>query len=248
MKNIIILEDEAVAGRRLKKVVTQLGYTVLEMFTSASALDSYLKTHNEPDLYLMDIHLSDCIVFEYLQEVALRSPIIFTTAFDKYAINAFKQNSIDYLLKPIQIKELKAALDKYNQLQFKGRGLDIDILKNLIAGNKYKSRISFKIGDKYTIVNCNDITHLFSRDKATFLHQSSSGRTFPIESSLTSITAELDPHIFFMVNRSCTINVNYIADIIRYSSNRLKIKLTGVEGDDIIVARERISGFKEWLG
>lgn len=248
MIKALIVEDEAVAGRRLQKLLVQQGLEVLDICSSNRELQAYLMQNPEPDLFFLDIHLSDGIVFDFLQKQELQAPIIFTTAYDQYAIKAFKQNSIDYLLKPIDAAELEAALGKFRKADV-APNIDLKMLSALLQQKQepeYRSRLLVKVGEHLRTFTVSELTHLYSAQKITFAHTSSQ-RSYPIDPSLDQMEQELDPKQFFRVSRSHLINIEYIEDIISFSSSRLKVILRHAE-EEIIVSRDRVKNFKSWLG
>ena len=227
------------------------GLEVVGQFQSNRQLRSFLVQPDQPDLYFLDIHLSDGIVFETLQEVEVRTPIIFTTAYDEFAIRAFKQNSVDYLLKPINRNELKRAIDKFREVfQVKVPALDPALISRLLqqpAPTEYRSRVKVQVGDRLRSLKMEEIALLFSENKMTFV-QLESGRSYPLDSSLESIAAELDPRQFYRVNRGQVVNIEFISDVVAYSNSRLKVLIHTKKAPDIVVARERVKAFKQWLG
>lgn len=249
MIKVLIVEDEAVAGRRLQKMLLKQGLEVQGICGSNRELQSFLDQTAEPDLFFLDIHLSDGIVFDFLQQHELRAPIIFTTAYDQYAIKAFKQNSIDYLLKPIDEEELEAALEKFKKTNTPPK-VDLRTLSALLQREQkpeYRSRLLVKVGEHLRTFAVSDLTHLYSAQKITFAHTHTQ-RSYPIDPSLDQMEQELDPRQFFRVSRSHLINIDYIKDIITFSSSRLKVILQHAEQEEIIVSRDRVKDFKNWLG
>ena len=248
---VMIVEDEGLAARRLIKMIETMGYEVVKHTKSNAATKEYLSQNEEPDLYLMDIHLSDGIVFELLQSINLKSPIIFTTAFDQYAIKAFKQNSIDYLLKPIDEDDLEIALNKFQKLHSPQGQINMEMINALLQKSnttiEYRDRIRIKIGDHYKSILVNDITHFYSEEKITFC-QTKEGRSYPIDYSIESMSQQLSPKRFHRVSRSFILNIDFIDDVISYSNSRLKVNVRGVAQQEIIVARDRVKEFKNWLG
>ncbi|HKK73989.1 MAG TPA: LytTR family DNA-binding domain-containing protein [Saprospiraceae bacterium] len=249
MIKVLIVEDEAVAGRRLQKMLLKQGLAVQGVCGSNRELQSFLDQTAEPDLFFLDIHLSDGIVFDFLQQHELRAPIIFTTAYDQYAIKAFKQNSIDYLLKPIDEEELEAALEKFKKANSPPK-VDLQTLSTLLQREQkpeYRSRLLVKVGEHLRTFSVSDLTHFYSAQKITFAHTQAQ-RSYPIDPSLDQVEQELDPRQFFRVSRSHLINIDYIKDIITFSSSRLKVILQYAEQEEIIVSRDRVKDFKNWLG
>ncbi len=249
MIRAVIVEDEGVAARKLQQQLEAQGVQVLESLRSNRGLQAFLEGDTTPDLYFMDIHLSDGIVFDTLQATELEVPIIFTTAYDEYAIRAFKQRSIDYLLKPIDSRELREALEKYRSMFQPEIQLDWQLLGQLVQGAAHatRERIRIKTGHHLRSVKLRAVPLLFSEHKLTFVLLEN-GRSYPIDFSLEGIYAELDPSQFFRANRQQIVNIEFIEQVVTYSGSRLKVQLTSKEQPEIVVARERVADFKAWLG
>ena len=250
--NVIIVEDEAIAARRLQRMLEKKGMFVMKVISSVSNLKEQIHASDQPELYFFDIHLNDGIVFEALENVDFDIPIVFTTAYDQYAIKAFKQNSIDYLLKPIDDEELDAAISKYKKSQTKP--VDISALTALLNNAtpsvqkpSYRERISIRIGDKIKTISIIEISFFYSDNKMNFLY-TSEGRSYPIEQTIESISKELDPKKFFRVNRGYIVSIDAISEVIAYSNSRLKVKIKKADDHEIIVSREKVKEFKAWLG
>ncbi len=250
MIRTVIVEDEGVAARKLQAMLEKEGMEVIASLKSNRALQNFMSSSDPPDLYFMDIHLSDGIVFETLQSLTIKTPIIFTTAYDEFAIRAFKQNSVDYLLKPVDKTELKAALAKFNDLFQKEPQVDLNAaISQLLNNHKedYRERIKVKVGDRLRSIKIEEAALFYSESKITFV-LTAVGRAYPIDQSLEQISGELDPKRFHRVNRSQIVNIDFIDDVIAYSNSRLKVLLNNTTDHEIIVARERVKGFKAWLG
>ena len=249
MIRAVVIEDEGVAARRLSKMLSDADIEVKQVLKSNEELQAYLIGNERPDIFFMDIHLNDGIVFETLQKVEVKTPIIFTTAYDEFAIKAFKQKSIDYLLKPVDKSELNNAIAKFESMYPPQNGLDIKAISALLNGNgqSYRERIKVKIGDKLRSIKMRDVTMLVSESKITFI-RSEDGRAYPVDQSLEALGDELDPVQFHQVNRSQIVNIDFVVDVIAYSNSRLKVVVEGSETKEIIVSRERVRGFKDWLG
>jgi len=249
--NAIIVEDEAIAARQLQRMLEARGIDIIGLMTSVEELRDQLKNPIQPDLYFFDIHLNDGIVFEALAGIEMEVPIIFTTAYDQYAIKAFKQNSIDYLLKPIDDDELDAAIDKYKKSQ--KQSVDLSALtallhqSNPVSQPTYRERISIRIGDKIKTLSISEILFFYSENKMNYLY-TNEGRSYPIDQTIESISKELDTSQFYRVNRGYIVSVSAIAEVIAYSNSRLKVKINNADGHDIIVSREKVKEFKKWLG
>ncbi len=249
---ILLIEDEHFAAEKMKKLIHDINesYTIVEVLDSVEASIDYLQTNEHPDLILSDIHLADGICFSIYSTVNVQCPIIFTTAYEKYAIQAFEVNSIDYLLKPIQKERLQQALEKYESTTL----ADADStalfqeFKTLLAktNKEYKSRFLCKLGNKIKSIPTGSIRYFYSKDKLTFLVDDNQNR-FPVNHNLEEIDNMLDPKYFFRVNRKYIIHFDGIDEIHPYFKGRLKLKLTPDINDDIVVSTDRSPLFKAWL-
>lgn len=245
----LIIEDEKLAAEKLEKMLLDI---VPEM-EIAGKLQSVLDTINwlgqnpNPDLIFMDIQLDDGICFEIFEAIKIKTPVIFTTAYDKYAIKAFEVNSVDYLLKPIEKEALARAVNKYKNL-FENKPLTElpigQIFQKIVK--TYKTRFFVKIGNHYHSVPIDEIECFFIRERATFL-KIKSGKNYDVDYSLDQIQKLVDPDMFFRINRNYLININAIQDIYSYSTSRLGVKLNMLDHLDLIVSREKVSDFKNWL-
>lgn len=210
----------------------------------------WLKNNTQPNLIFLDIQLSDGLSFEIFEEVQLTSAIIFTTAYDQYALKAFKLNSIDYLLKPIDEEEVVVALQKFKSLKPKTPILstDFNVFKQLIldSDKNYKKRFTTQIGQHLKLIETDSIECFYSQDKATFIF-TNTGRSFLIDGSLELVFGMLNPKLFYKVNRKFIVQLNAINDMISYTNSRLQIKLNTYNQDEIIVSREKVKDFKKWL-
>lgn len=222
---------------------------ILDVLDSVKTAVKWLSA-NEADLLFFDIQLADGLSFEILNQVHINTPIIFTTAFDEYAIKAFKVNSIDYLLKPIDPEELQNALDKFHQ-NFEKQETQQPNLAMLEQAMKmltkqYKERFVVKIGEHIHTISVSDTAYFFSQDKATFLVTQDKKR-YIIDYSLEDVENLLDPQEFFRINRKYLISLRAVKDIVSYSNSRLRIILNQSDEMDAIVSRERVQDFKKWL-
>ncbi len=248
---VIIIEDEKPSARRLQRMVGNLGIEAETMLHSVEEAIDWFQNNKHPDLIFLDIQLSDGLSFEIFEAIEIKSAVIFTTAYDEYALQAFKLNSIDYLLKPIDTDELKIAVDKYkeNSSQKQAVTLDFNDIKNLLINpieRVYKKRFSVKVGQHLKLINIDDIECFYSENKGTYMH-TKDGRNYLIDPTLEQLEDELEPQTFFRINRKFFVNVNAIKDIISYTNSRLQIKLNTYKAQDVIVARERVKDFKGWL-
>ena len=247
--NVVIIEDEPLAAEHLANMLRKVdpSIRIIALLESVSmSLDAFRKGLN-PDLIFMDIHLSDGLSFELFQSIKIDHAIIFTTAYDDYAIQAFKTNSIDYLLKPINSKDLQQALEKYERLQGIQRAIPNDLISMYLhRSTTYKTRFLVKSGEAISHVNCESVTCFFSEDKHTLL-LSNQSKKYVIDYTLDSLEGMLDPAMFFRINRKLICSIVAIRKVHTYFNSRLKISLDGIEGDDLVVSRERVAAFKEWL-
>jgi len=242
-----ILEDEGVALRRLKKMLEALEVEVIAEASSLEEFSALGPRHGSVDVYFLDIHLTDGNVFEFLERHPLNKPIIFTTAYDQYALQAFKQYSIDYLLKPFSRNDLEAALEKYKQ-HFRSEPEHMAaLIRHYQEGPDYRRRIRIKIGEKIQSIPMEEVHLLYSEQKMTMV-RTAGGRSYPVDITLSALSSELDPRQFFQVNRGAIVQIDAIREVNIYSNSRLKVQVPDWEGEPIIVARERVNDFKDWLG
>lgn len=248
--NILIVEDEGPAARRLMQLLNDKmpGAQIHGNLDTITSAVQWLQNHPEPDLILLDIQLADGISFELFERIKLNSPIIFCTAYDQYAIRAFKVNSIDYLLKPIDPDELDHALNKFRN----GRrepAISLEQIRGLIqpAVKTFKNRFLVKVGERIQSVDAQDIAFFFSEDKVTFL-QTAAGKKFIIDYTLDELEGMVSPETFFRLNRKYIGAISAIKEVFTYSNSRLKVHLSNCADNDILISRERMGAFKGWLG
>ena len=249
--NVIIIEDEKPAARRLSRLLEALNVHVSVLLHSVEEAIHWFQNNDHPDLIFLDIQLSDGLSFEIFDEIEVKSAIIFTTAYDEYALQAFKLNSIDYLLKPIDDEELEVAVKKYKALKPEPQklALDFDDIKKLLVNpieRTYKKRFTVKVGQHLKIINADEVECFYSENKGTYA-ATSEGRNYLLDTTLENLEGELEPKIFFRVSRKFCINVSHIKDIVSYANSRLQIKLNHFSEQEIIVSRERVRDFKLWL-
>jgi DNA-binding LytR/AlgR family response regulator len=250
---VVIIEDEAFAALRLKKMIKKYDpeITILAELESVAESVKWFRSNPEPDLIFLDIHLEDDLSFAIFEQVNISSPVIFTTAFDEYAIKAFKLKSIDYLLKPIVQEELAAALKKYDH--FSGlhqQSVDLQSLYKLLTTSEknYRERFSISVGSKIKMVEVADIAYFFVMDKGVYL-RSLQGHTYTIDYTLDKLEELLNPASFFRINRKYMVNIASIANMVAYSRGRVKLELKPAADDayDTIVSIDRSADFKKWL-
>ncbi len=237
-------------------MVSVLGLEVKAMLHSVKEAILWFSENEEPDLIFLDIQLSDGLSFEIFEEIEVQSAIIFTTAYDEYALKAFKLNSVDYLLKPIDQDELNTAVEKFKKnymlstpLPSEGAGGRIfSEIKKLLnpTENQFKKRLTIKVGQHLKIINIDNIECFLSENKATYIH-TNENRNHLIDNPLDFWQNELNPKTFFRVSRSFIVNINAIKDIVAYSNSRLKLVLNSYKEQEIIVSRERVKEFKTWV-
>ena len=248
---VLIIEDEKPSARRLQRMLSELGVEVSQLLHNVSEAIDWFTINEHPDLIFLDIQLSDGLSFEIFDVVDVNSSIIFTTAFDEYALQAFKLNSIDYLLKPIDIDELEVAVQKYRQFkpQTQNVQLNFEDIKKLLSNpieREYKKRFTTKIGQHIKMVNVDDVECFYSENKGTYIH-TVEGRDYLLDTTLEQLEKELEPEKFFRISRKFYVNINGIKDIISYTNSRLQLKLKSYNTEEVIVARERVKEFKVWL-
>ncbi len=248
---ILIIEDEKPAQDRLQKQLLAIdpAIEIVGFLDSIKNSVSWLKQNEHPDLLLLDIQLADGLSFSIFEQVNTNTPIIFCTAYDEHAIKAFKLNSVDYLLKPIDQGELAGALDKYNAYHKQAQQtINMDALQQLLNEPKkrFKQRFMVKVGDKIKSIDHQQIQFFYSEQKATFL-QTADKRKYIIDYTLDQLDEMIDPSIFFRLNRKYITSLEAIENVFSYSNSRLKVMLNDCTDNDILVSRERVGKLKEWL-
>ncbi|MBK6930008.1 MAG: response regulator transcription factor [Saprospirales bacterium] len=250
--NVLILEDEDLAAWALISKLQRLDPTieVLATLDSVRSAVEWCRSHPAPDLAFFDIQLADGLSFEIFEQVKVPCPIIFTTAYDAYALRAFRVNSVDYLLKPVDQDDLARAFSKLRQLQ-QPAALDAEAVRRILQTLKtpeYKTRFMVKIGDHLTAIVDTDIDFFFGENKIVWLrHQN--GRKYPVDYTLDQLEEMLHPQQFFRLNRQYIAAIGAIKDVVSYSNSRLKVTLRDPLGsEDILISREKVEAFKQWLG
>jgi DNA-binding LytR/AlgR family response regulator len=248
--NVLIIENEKPAADKIVRLLKKVdeSVTVTDIIESVEGSINRLQKEPLPDLILMDIQLDDGLCFEIFETIKIDIPVIFTTAYDEYILKAFKVNSIDYLLKPIEELPLRNAISKFKSLHYKDT-LRKDLLKGLFKelNSGYKNRFLVKIGTNYRSIQVSEISCFYILERAVFI-RTFADTDYSVDYSLDTIQKTIDPGIFFRINREFIVNINAISDIISYSSSRLKIKLNSRKPiDDLIVSRDKVSEFKTWI-
>ena len=256
--NVVVIEDERLTAKRLVSLIKKYDASIKVVVEIPSVTEaiSWFETHpvSSVDLMFMDIHLEDGDSFQIISKLNLQTPIIFTTAFDEYMIRAFKVNSIDYLLKPINYEELAAALDKFRLLRTRNEAspspVDIAALvKQLSQQNspQFKERFMVTVGTKIRSVKAETIAYFYMEEK-TVLLVTNDGTTLPVDYSLDKLMHVVDPKKFFRVSRQFVVSLNSIQMIHTLSAGKLKLDLVPRSKHEVFVSGDRVSAFKEWLG
>lgn len=248
--NTIIIEDEEFAARRLENMITECdsNIKVLAQLQSVKESVEWLRSNPQPDLIFLDIQLDDDLSFAIFEQVEVKSNIIFTTAFDEYAIKAFKLKSIDYLLKPIGKEELNAAITKYKNWTNNSLVIDPSLLRDLIAPKtvQYRDRFMVSVGEKLKTVQVDEIAYFFSTGGITFM-VTHANRQYSIDISLDNLIPQLNPRHFFRVNRQYLVSLKGIGNVHVFPKSRLKLDLNPAANAEIFVSIEKVVDFKEWL-
>jgi len=249
--NILIIENEIPAADKLVKLLkkTDRSIVIMGVVETVEEAINRLQMKPLPDLILMDIQLDDGLCFEIFETIEVDIPVIFTTAFDEYTLKAFKVNSVDYLLKPIDEKALVSALEKFKKLYYNDKDPFKRDFKQLINEfrNQYKSRFLIKIGEKFRSVPTGEISHFHISERSVFLSDFQ-GKDYGIDYSLDQIQGILDPRKFFRINRECIVNIDAISLMHSYSSSRLQLSLKNEENNELfVVSREKVTEFKKWI-
>jgi DNA-binding LytR/AlgR family response regulator len=249
---VVIIEDEAPAANRLSKLLQDISsdIDVIQQLDSVESAVKYLQPAKNIDLIFMDIQLADGLSFDIFQQVTITTPVIFTTAFDQYTLKAFKVNSIDYLLKPIDEAELKNAVLKYQQLYPKqGNDFSEKILKVMREMNAavYAERLLIKRGQQLSYLKTTTTAYCYADGKLCYAVDFSSNK-YLLETNLSQLEEQLQPKQFFRVNRNLLVNIESIIKVHTWLGGRLKLELSLAAHTETIVSRERVNGFKSWLG
>ena len=248
--NILIVENEKPAAEKLVRLLMKIdkSITILGIVETVEESINRIQEKPLPDLILMDIQLDDGLCFEIFETTNVDIPVIFTTAYDEYTLKAFKVNSIDYLLKPIDEELLRSALAKFMKLYADKDPFKRDFKQLLYEfRNQYKSRFLIKIGEKYRSVTAADISYFYINERSVFLSDNN-GKDYGVDYSLEQLQTLLDPRKFFRINRECIINIEAISLMYSFSSSRLQLTLKNREKSDLfVVSRDKVAEFKKWI-
>ena len=250
--NVLIAEDEPLAAERLIGLLKECdpGIHVSEQVDSVKDLARFFEAGNTADLLLLDIQLADGKTFEAFQKVTISTPIIFTTAYDQYAIEAFKHFSIDYLLKPIRKSDLQSALKKLNQIRQPWDSSQFKMVKELLekqVGQKYKERFLIKSGNKLQYKSADEAAYFFADDKLCYFVTKKENKKFIIDHTLEELEIMLDSRKFFRISRKFLIHIDAIHELKGSVSSRMEVKLFQPCDHDLTVSRDRVQEFKNWL-
>ena len=248
---VLIIEDEIPAAKRLSGLVKQYrpDAQIVEVIDSIEGAVKWLNTFEKPDLLFMDIQLSDGLSFDIFNHTQIQSPIIFTTAYDQYTLKAFKVNSVDYLLKPIDPEELEKAFLKFDKIYNQPQSYDRSVIENLLQAmtqKDYKSRFIVKVGQQLTYISVSDISYFYSEDGLLCV-KTNNGKRHILDYTLDQLEQVLNPTEFFRINRKIITRIDAINKIYTYFNSRLKLELQPKTELEAIVSRDRVSDFKKWL-
>lgn len=250
--NTLIVEDEMPAAKRLEKLLGKHcpNCHISAHIDSVESAVAWLSENPAPDLIFMDIQLADGLSFDIFSKTSVNAPVIFTTAFDQYTLKAFKVNSVDYLLKPIDPDELKKAIDKYEKHYRKTESFDPsgieNMLKSVLAQQHYKERFLVKVGQNLVYIPIKEVAYFFSEEGIAFA-QCTNGKKHIIEYTLDQLDSLLNPANFFRINRQIIVRPESILKIATWFNSRLKLEITPPNDLNLVVSRDRVPHFKKWL-
>lgn len=251
---VLIIEDEQLGAEKLTRLLGAIDSSIEIVGNTRSIRSSveWLLQHEHPDIILMDIELTDGQSFEIFSHVEIKSMVIFTTSYDEYALQAFKVNSVDYLLKPIKREELKTALDKYQQWQqkFSGPSLSIEQLINGLKQQQskvWRSRFLVKQGQKLLSVEVHEIAYFYADGRLSYFVDWNKQK-FILDYTLEEIEQMLDPQQYYRANRGFIIHVKAVSQIHNYFNGKLKLDLKPATEKEVLISREKATEFKEWMG
>jgi DNA-binding LytR/AlgR family response regulator len=249
--NILLIEDEEPAALRLKKLITEIepGAKILEILVSVKSAVQWLTQNPPPDLMLCDIQLADGSSFEIFETVNVDCPVIFITAFDEYALQAFKVNSVEYLLKPVKKDDLDSAIKKYKKYHSEKKKLpDLKTLVETLKEKQdaFKKRFLIRFGEHIKAIDIAEVSYFYTEEKINFL-KTKDNHTYHVDYNLDKLETMLDPEKFFRINRQFIISIESIGEMFSFSKSRVKVVLKPPINMDTIVSTERSPHFKEWL-
>lgn len=248
--NILIIEDEKLASDKLEKALLEVEpkANILATLQTVSASVEWLSANPHPDLIFTDVRLLDGLCFDIFEQVKIEKPVVFTTAYDHFALRAFQVNSLDYLLKPVVKDKLKLTIEKYKTLASKNAPIDyqevVKLLKN--PSTEYKSRFMVRLGQKIVALSADKIAYFFSENKLTFI-VAKDGKRYPIDQPLEELVDLLDPKMFFRINRQYIVTFESIGEIHPYFKGRISLILNPKTDEEVIISAERTPEFKKWI-
>jgi DNA-binding LytR/AlgR family response regulator len=246
--NVVIIEDEHLSAEHLMRLLERIDASiqVVQRFETVKQSLEAFKNGLCADLLFVDIHLADGNAFELFSSISIDIPVIFTTAFDQYAIQSFQTNSIDYLLKPIGIDELTVAINKFNRLSRQQHQQLVQNLINIRPQSSFKTRFMVKLGENIVSIKTDEVDHFKAEDGIVLL-VNQFGKRYPVDYTMDQLEPLLDPAIFFRINRKAYVNIENVKKVGQFFNSRLKVSTNHLDGDDAVVSRERVGNFKEWL-
>ncbi|CAN5721694.1 LytTR family DNA-binding domain-containing protein [soil metagenome] len=247
---VLIIEDEAIASQRLQMLLNDYDASI-EILASLDSIEesvAWLQQHDHPDVMLLDIQLADGFSFEIFKRTSYQKPVIFTTAYNEYALEAFRYFSVDYLLKPVSFEALKAALDKYKFITHAEK-MDYNTIfraLKIFPAEQYKERFLARIGQRLIFVKTSEVAYFRAEDKIIYIIDKQ-GNKLPIDYTLEKLETVLDPRYFFRLNRKVIVSIDSIAQVKPYYNSRLMLHLKdGNKSEDMVISRERVPEFRQW--
>ncbi len=248
---ILIIEDEKHTANRLVGLLKNYrnDIEILDALGSVKSATGWFSSHRQPDLIFQDIELSDGQCFEIYQQIKIESPVIFTTAYQQYALKAFDLNSIDYLVKPYDQKDIKRVMDKFEKYGSLFQANEVSMMRALLANHEtiWRERLLVRVGDTFKSLNVSEVAYFQSEDGLSFAIASDPKR-YPLDQTLNELERILNPTDFFRVNRNCIVSHTCIIKVSSWFNSRLKLVLQPNSAEEIVVSRERVKEFKKWLG
>ena len=255
---ILIIEDERLAAEKLAKAITEIdaSFHIVGIADSIESSVNWLQKNPAPDLVFMDIELGDGQSFEIFSRIQVKSPVIFTTSYDEYAIQAFKVNSVDYLLKPVKKDALSSSFKKLAELKllYAGNALPLPDFKSLVLElqeqnkpKEYRQRFLVKQGQRLISIEASEIAFFYTDDKVVFF-KTKNNMKYIVEYSIDELQEFIDPRTFFRINRQFFIAIHSVVTIHSYFNGRLKLDLKPAIEREVVISRERVNDFKEWMG
>ena len=247
--NVIIVEDERPAAQRLERALEEYSdrIQIVACLQTVEETAAWFRTHRDPDLMFLDVHLTDGLSLDLFRRTSVNCPVIFTTAYDAYILDAFECNSIDYLLKPIRPERLAQAMHKYEKLRRHFGGDLADLLRSAPNGHSHRQRLLGQKGSSFVALDASTVRYAYSEGKITFLVDGK-GNRFMCDDALTTLEEELDPASFFRLNRKYLVNVDAVKAFRPASRGRLMIEIEPPAEEDVLVSQEKAARFRSWIG